>query len=617
MCGIAGIWYRDGKTVDRHHLKRMADAIRHRGPDGEGVWQQDNIGFCHRRLSILDTSTRGTQPMATPDGQLHLVFNGAIHNYLELRKELEALGIAFRSGTDTEVALWSYRVWGKGCFERFNGMWAMALWDSNKQELLLTRDRFGIKPLFYSVLENRLAFASEAKAIIDVFNEERQIEQQELFGFLNGASPDGSERTFFRNIFQILPGHSIIFQAGTIRTEKYWHFIPGTEIARHDIEDEFLALLNDAVALRLRSDVPVGAMLSGGLDSSSVALLAAAQITTPMQTFSLQYDDPAYDESDYARRVLEKSSLLLPHFFQPPSGPLLDTIRKTTWHHDAPCPSRGRYAAWHLMQETSRYTGVILTGEGGDEILAGYGRFALDAMLDRWQLESAPYRVIMKELNDLATVTGTTNVSMFKLLKRRFKQRFFPSSLPIMDVLAVDARKFLGNNRTPRMETPYRSRLNNSLWQEFTVSGLPEILHHFDASTMAFGIEGRAPLLDHRIVELMFSLPFNEKIRDGWTKSLLRRSMKNILPEPVRLRRHKLGYPAPLNNMFRTPVNASEIRIALLDGAGVDLGWFDRKKLEKKLATRLPPGRKNNPEVLWRLLSTEFWLRDFISGKSF
>jgi len=613
MCGIAGIWYRDGKMVSAADLKCMAQALQHRGPDGEGFWQQHNIGFAHRRLSILDIGARGTQPMSTPDGHLVMVFNGAIHNYLELRQELQSLGIAFRTDTDTEVALWSYRVWGKACFERFNGMWAMAIWDAIKQELLLTRDRFGIKPLFYSVRHDRIAFASEAKAITRVFHEERAIEEQELLGFLHGASPDGSERTFFRNIFQLLPAHISIVDRNGIRSEKYWRFVPGIEAARPDVEEEFLALLQDAVRLRLRSDIPIAAMLSGGLDSTSVALLAAAQITKPMQTFSLKYDDPALDESHYARMALRENALLVPHFFQPPKEPLLDTIRKTTWHHDAPCPSRGRYAAWHLMQETSRKARVILTGEGSDEILAGYGRFVLDAMLDRWKLESASYSVIMKELRELTAVTGEP---VYHFIKHRIRQRFSLSVLPAADMLNTDAKKQYRRVKPTEQVLPYRSKLNNSLWHEFTTTGLPEILHHFDACTMAVGIEGRAPFLDHRIVELMFSLPFNEKIRDGWTKSLLRRSMKNILPEPIRLRRHKLGYPAPLNAMFRMPQHASEIRSCLLDGEGVKQGWYDRNALEKALVTRLQPGRKNNPEVLWRLLSAEFWLQDFIAGNA-
>ncbi len=613
MCGIAGIWYRDGQTVDHADLKRMADAIQHRGPDGEGFWQQDNIGLCHRRLSILDVSSRGSQPMATPDGQLHLVFNGAIHNYVELKQELQALGIVFVSETDTEVVLWAYRIWGKSCFERFNGMWAIAIWDASTQELVLVRDRFGIKPLYYSVRGNRIAFASEAKAILSVFSEEREIQQQELVGFLHGVNPDCSDRTFFKNIFQILPGHICTIHRENIHTEKYWLFKPGTEIARPDAEEAFLALLDDAVRLRLRSDIPVGATLSGGLDSSSVALLVAAQITTPMQTFSLQYDDPSCDESDYARMVLQENKLLLPHFFQPPSTHLLETIRSTTWHHDAPCPSRGRYAAWHLMQDTSRHVKVILTGEGSDEILGGYGRFILDALWDRWRLESASYSALNTELQDLSAISGIRHASLRKLLARRIKQRYFPSTLPAADVLPSELKRSAGPAIKPTRESPYRSRLNNSLWQEFTVTGLPEVLHHFDACTMAFGIEGRAPFLDHRLVELMFSLPFNEKIRDGWTKSLLRRAMRNILPEPVRLRRHKLGYPAPLNSLFRIPTHAAEIRNCLLDGEGVRQGWFDRKTLERKLSTRLQPGRSNDPEVLWRLLSTEFWLRDFIS----
>lgn len=612
MCGIAGIWHRDGQKVETADLKRMADALAHRGPNGEGYWQENDIGFCHRRLSILDVSARGKQPMSTPDGQIHLVFNGAIHNYLELRQELQTLGVIFQSETDTEVALWAYRVWGFGCFERFNGMWAMAIWDTAKQTLLLTRDRFGIKPLYVSVRGHRIAFASEAKAILGVFREEREVNQEELSGFLHGATTDSGSHTFFRNIHQILPGHFSTFHRESTCTEKYWQFTPGTEVARPDAEEEFLALLKDSIRLRLRSDVPVGATISGGLDSSSIALLAAAQSNSPMHAFSLQYDDPTIDESAYARDVLEKDARLVPHFVTPPSIHVLDTIRNITWHHDAPCPSRARYAAWHLMQETSRHVKVILTGEGGDEILGGYGRFVLDNLLDRWCLESAPYSTLKKEWHALSAVAGMTNTSVPQLLSRRIRQQISPATLASAGVLTRNAMESGHLVTAQRKVKPYRSRLNNALWHEFTRAGLPEMLHALDAGTMAFGIEGRAPLLDHRIVEFMFSLPFNEKIRDGYTKSLLRRAMHNILPESVRMRRQKLGYPAPLDALFRLPANAAEIHHCLLDGEGVRQGWFIRKKLERKLASRLQPGRAHNPEVLWRLLSTEFWLRDFI-----
>lgn len=621
MCGIAGIWHRDGRPAGADVLQRMADILRHRGPDGEGFWRDGALGFAHRRLKIIDVSERADQPMSTPDGRLVLVFNGEIHNYLELRGELEAAGIRFRSTSDTEVALWSYRHWGEACFERFNGMWAMAFWDADRGNLLLSRDRFGIKPLYYAVAGPRFAFASEAKALAEVFPEERRPCPQALHAFLRGAFPDGGEGTFFANIRQVAPGHLLRVTLGGEARTRYWSFQPGREEPRSDAEEKFRWLLDDAVRLRMRSDVPVGVLLSGGLDSSAVARLAVPHATLPLHAFSLQYADPNIDESAYARIAAGTDGAFVVHWIEPHPLPLLETMRAQVWHHDAPCPSRGRYPAWHLMRETARHVRVVLAGDGSDEMLAGYPRFILPAMLDRLRLQRAGPLRVWRELKDLSVVMTGTRSPWRRIFANPLLRRLGAPTWPSHQILTP---AFLRNQPPPDplavpeawvrpgAPRPYRSFLNNALWIEFTHAGLPETCHADDAVSMAFSVEARAPFLDHRIAEFLFELPFHEKIRDGLTKSLLRRALRGILPEEIRLRRPKLGFPAPLNTWFKDPARAPELRDFLLGGTCVRNGVFDRRKLARRLDVRLKPGTFHNPEILWRWLVTEMWFRDFI-----
>ena len=623
MCGIAGIWNRDGAPVDRAALRAMGDMIRHRGPDGFGEWVDDSFGLAHRRLKIIDVTERAHQPMATPDGSLVLSFNGEVHNYRELRAELEALGCVFHSESDTEVALWAYRRWGVEAFERFNGMWAMAFWHADTKELLLSRDRFGIKPLYVSIRGPRVAFASEAKAIVECFPEERVIDRDALHGFLRGGYPDCADATFFAGIRQLRPGHVLRIRANGETTHRYWRFEPGAVAPRPDAAEEFLHLFRDAVRLRLRSDVPLGVLLSGGLDSSAVACLAVRDVQPPLHAFSLIYKDPSVDESGYARMVAESGGDYAMHWIEPPAAPLLDTMRAVTWHHDAPCPARGRYPSWHLHKETAKHVRVVLAGDGSDEMLGGYPRFILPAMLDRLLLERKSIPSVWRELCDLAVVmTGTRSPWRRIFLNPALRALNAPPWLShqiltaefLKDAKPLDPRDFAETWMRREQSRPFRERLNNAMWHEYTRAGLPEALHAHDAASMAFSLESRAPLLDHRIVELLFQLPGNEKINSGWTKHLLRRALKGILPEPIRTRRPKLGFPAPLNTWFKDPARAEEIRSFLLEGACVADGIFDRNRLAVRLTTRLSPGTFHNPEILWRWLSTEMWYRDFIQS---
>ena len=635
MCGIAGIWDRSGRPVDPVALDRMGLILRHRGPDGSGRLLRGNLGLVHRRLTIVDLSDRGHQPMGLPDESLWINYNGEIHNYRELRRELEAEGVEFRSECDTEVALWAYRVWGTDCFERFNGMWAIALWDARAERLVLSRDRFGIKPLCYSVRGDRVAFASEAKAILTAFPEEREPDRHEIYAFLAGGQPDVGDATFFRDIRSVPPGTYLEFGRDRCERRTYWGFRPGEERPRPDAEERFRELLDDAVRLRMRSDVPVGVTVSGGLDSTAVVRLAARHVATPIECFSLRYDDdPDIDESRYSSLAADDPARFRLHWVVPDPKRMLDTVEDIVWHHDAPTPERARYPQWFIMREVGRHVKVVLDGSGSDEQLAGYARFFGAYLLDRLR-ERGPARllsVLNGEARDLAAVSGHASpfASLATPLRTWFrtpvKRRLGLESGSAGDVCRREFAAAFGPAPQLRYldtwlrrdaETPYRSHVNNALWSEFRHVGLPETLHLTDALSMAFSVEARAPFLDHRLVEFCFSLPYDEKIRDGWTKSILRRALRDVLPEAIRDRRGKLGCPAPTEKWLRSPENLHEVKKLLLDPRCLGRGIFDPARLERQLRS-LAPGEKGprvSAEQLWRWITLELWFRRFVDER--
>src|SRR5438067_2497908 len=333
----------------------MNASQHHRGPDGSGIYLDGEIGLANQRLSILDPSPAGNQPMGLPERGLWLTYNGEIHNYLELRRELETHGATFRTETDTEVVLHAYAVWGTDCFDRFNGMWALALWDAGERRLVLSRDRFGIKPLCYCVRGDRICFASEPKGILAAFPDERAPDDDEIARFLTGYTPDAGEATFFASIRNLPADSCAVVSGNGIERRSFWSFAPGDETPRPDVEERFRELLGDSVRLRMRSDVPVGACLSGGLDSSSIAALVDVPRGRTMHCFSLRYEGWRDDESGYSQLAADaRPGLFQMHWVRPVPDGLLDTMGKIVWHHDAPTPIRGRYAHWFVMEEVAR-----------------------------------------------------------------------------------------------------------------------------------------------------------------------------------------------------------------------------------------------------------------------
>lgn len=627
MCGIAGIWNRGGAPVEHAKLKRMADTLRHRGPDGEGFHVAGELGLAHRRLKIIDLTELGAQPMATTEGRFWITFNGEIHNFVELRGELEARGVEFRSHTDTEVALRAYEAWGAACFEKFNGMWALAIWDAQRRELLLSRDRFGIKPLVYSERGGRFAFASEAKAILEVFPEEREINAAELNEFLCGTFPVTTERTNFANIRHVPAGCSLVVREDGVRMERHWRYEPGREEPRADAAEQVLALLTDAVRLRMRSDVPVCSALSGGVDSSAITLLAAQFSGQPIACFCLKYDEKEYDESRYSEAAVAGSPKFGINWVRPRSGNMLAGMESIVRAHDAPTVARGRYAWWAIMEEVGRHGRVLLTGDGGDEVFGGYSRFLFPHLLDRVLLGGSPSRRSVRgEYDDIAGHLAGRQPAWRQMLVAPASHLL---NLPVWTKFRVaaddwsraagpvDRRHYADAWVLRGAPHPYRSRLNNALWHEFTCAGFPEMMQAHDALCMAHSVEARSPLLDHRLVEFAFSLPFHEKIRDGWTKSVLRRALHDVLPPVIRDRRQKLGTPIPLRRWMAQPAEFAALRATLLDGELIKAGIFDRAKLAPKLASpELTLRSEAAVEPFWRWVTAELWYRRYLCGRA-
>ena len=588
MCGIAGIWDRSGEPVDLRVLERMGAILRHRGPDGSGVWLDGEVGLANRRLAVVDPTPAGDQPMGLPERGLWLTYNGEIHNYVELRRELEARGARFRTHTDTEVVLHAYAAWNHDAFERFNGMWALGLWDARERTLVLSRDRFGIKPICYSERDGRIAFASEPKAILAAFPEEREPDRGEIARFLDGEFTDAGEATFFANVRAVPPATCLVWSRDDLERRSTWSFEPGDETPKRDVEERFRELLRDAVRVRMRSHVPVGACLSGGLDSSAIAALVEVPADRPMHCFSLRYDGSRDDESRFAAAVTRDRFEL--HWVRPEPGDVLETIRRIVWHHDAPTPIRGRLAQWHVLEEAGRHVKVVLDGQGGDELLAGYSRFVVPYALDRLRLRGGRRR-LPRELADLARIESRSRLWFLALASVR-----------------------AARTRSPR-ERPYRSRLNNALWSELRSEGLPEVLHAEDALSMAFSVESRTPFLDHRLVELCFSLPLTDKIADGWTKSLLRRALRDDVPAEILERRRKLGFSAPTAEWLRRDETRRAVRELLLDRRTLDRGWLDSRRVERGLRafeTGPPLYVAHRVGRVWRWITLELWAQDFL-----
>lgn len=683
MCGIVGIFNLDTAPVSPGLAERMIQVIKHRGPDDEGyflansregsyelaggrdtpeaVWTSQNpfsprrkldsisasrgfdLVFGHRRLAIFDLSAAGHQPMCNEDGTIWITYNGEIYNYIELRAELISRGHTFNSNTDTEVVIHAYEEWGYDCLKKFNGEWAFALWDMKIHKLFCSRDRFGIKPFYYYFNGEIFVFASEIKALLEHPEVPRKANEEPIYTYLLWGLLGYSDETLFEGIKELKSSHYLLVDTKDgLNVKKWWSLEINPSLgdfSTDNVDDtvrQFLTLLEDSVRLRFRGDVPVSSFLSGGLDTSSIVCLAHRlltnnsipdrQIGEELRTFSACYEDESCDERRFIEPVLKKTRAQKNYVF-PDGDELWKELPLLVWHQDEPFMGTNLYSWWTAIKKASTIgVKVLLDGQGGDEILAGYhhyyGIFLLNiafkgrlcgllreskgiaANIGTQNLISMTSRPLgMALFGTLPTSTQTTARNVIRRLRCR----------KVDEILNASFNKKVGTQALATLMEYSKTgtNLQKTLYRDVS-RHLHNLLRYGDRDSMAFSIETRAPFLDHRVVEYLFSLPASLKIRDGWTKWILRQAMKGILPEEIRLRKDKLGTPTPQAAWLWQ--NRGAIKALFTSGDTMSSDYVNPKAVTNYLDDIF--ARKASTWELWHYINLELWFRAFFAPKA-
>jgi asparagine synthase (glutamine-hydrolysing) len=619
MCGIAGI-VRLGRPPLIEPAQRMAELLAHRGPDGAGSFSDERgVALAHRRLAIIDLSDAGLQPFASADGTLRLIYNGEIYNYRELRSELAARGRQFTTTTDTEVLLAAYEAWGTECVTRFNGMWAFALWDSDRERLFCSRDRFGVKPFYYRYDNELLAFASEPKAFRAAPGPTLEPELTAVRDYLEQGYVDHLSGTFFAGIVTLPPAHSLMLDRSGLYLSRYWQLDASPRPASD--EREFRALFMDSVRLRLRSDVTVGTALSGGLDSSSIACAIddliirgddAAPVVGPRQrTFTAYFEAPGFDERPYAEAVAARIRGN-PRHVTFSDCELVDAMPQIVAAQGEPFGSSSIAAQWFVMRAAAAAdVRVMLDGQGGDEVLAGYpsttfSYHAADLLasgrLGQAWATLAAYRHLYGTPAWRAAVAAATPFLPPELRWRLRGRRDGASELLHRGLRGL-------RPTAERLRSPFPDRLRRQYHLLLCERGLPELLRYEDRNSMAHSIEARVPFLDYRLVSLAYSLPAAELLCDGVTKSVLRRSLTDLLPPVVRDRVEKLGFVTPGGSFFRGALGRFAADV-FAQRRFAQRGFVEPEAARRRLEAARTSGEDDR--AIWRALSLELWARQFL-----
>jgi asparagine synthase (glutamine-hydrolysing) len=622
MCGIAGIYNLNNRLVEKYLLKKMTDIIKHRGPDDEGFYLNENIGFGHRRLSIIDLSSAGHQPMSNDDETIWIVFNGEIYNYIELREELISDGYKFRTATDTEVIIRAYEKWGEECLKRFNGMFAFALWDNSNKRLFCARDRFGIKPFYYYFDGRLFVFASEIKSILLHPDVPKRPNEPIIYDFLALQLLDHTDNTCFDGIKQLSPSHYLTLSSdGNMKINNWYNisindeFDDFSEKKDKEYAEQFLYFFSNAIKLHLRSDVPIGSCLSGGLDSSSIVCMAnrlifndgvveKSAISERQKTFTACYDDKSIDESHYAEEVIQLSGAEKNYVF--PDGDMLwQELETLTWHQDEPFLSTSIYAQWNVMRKAaSRGIKVLLDGQGADELLGGYYSRYIPVWAKTLLKKGHPFKM----MNEIKAFSDVIKVNP-KIVVRSALADFIPKK-------GVKFLKSLSRKRSPLMSEnlyqKYGDRFffgprycNLDDYMHLILGyGLLTLLRYEDRNSMAFSIEARVPFLDSEFAKFVCQLPLTQKIRNGWSKVVLRNTMKGIIPELVRLRRPKLGFETPQDTWLRQ--NEDKIRNIFASNNFLSKDFISREWILSNLGLILS---EKSPDNIWKYINLEIWMK--------
>jgi asparagine synthase (glutamine-hydrolysing) len=598
MCGIAGIINKNKQEVPLATLKLMTDVIEHRGPDGEGHFIEEHIGFGHRRLAIIDLSEAGHQPMAKED--LVITYNGEIYNYIELRKELESDGYRFTTKTDTEVILKAYQAWGESCVQRFNGMWAFAIFDKSQNKIFISRDRFGIKPFYYHENDEAFFFGSEIGQLLPHL-EERKVHKQVLFDFLYLGYHHHTENTFFEGILSLDPGHNLIFNtdSGTFKIEKYYELKPNKEVEALSFDDAlvlFRKTMDDAIALRLRSDVKVGTCLSGGMDSSYIAATASEsyreQSGDQFTAITAKSVEKGNDESHFAKMVVDAANLDW-KITEPTKDDFLKAVDQVIATQQEPFGSPSIIMAYFVMEKAKKEgCTVLLDGQGGDESLLGYERY-YTAFINQQPNILKKVKSALKiaknsklSLKDILLYNVYFNNASIRAARQTKRYSYIKSAF----------KKYVNK---PLLKEIAKANKDIHTLQEFEITKIQmqKLLKYEDRNSMHFSIETRVPFVDYKVVELAYSLPFSYKMHEGWSKYILRKSAKDRLPDEIVWRRNKFGFEAPT----KTWLSDKESLFKKIKESGFIKEFVDVEKLSESI----------DDLALWKLFNIAVWAQKF------
>lgn len=604
ICGIVGADYANPET--RVTLENMVHVMKHRGPDDEGFYLDEFVALGHARLSIIDVECGG-QPMPNEDKSVWIVLNGEIYNYIELRDELTAKGHVFNTRSDTEVVLHSYEEYGEACVKNFNGMFAFAIWDKRNRRLFLARDRVGIKPLYYTQQRGQFLFASEIKGLLENQICRRQADMASVAEYMVRSYVTG-ERTFLSDVKKLEPGTTLVYEHGSVRKSKYWDVSFGEEDRGEEYYVEKLAwLISDSVRLQLRSDVPLGAYLSGGIDSSTVVCAASKLLSQPVKTFSGAFaEGPRYDERKYIGIVTDACKTDH-HEVVPTMDEFFEKLPLLIWFLDEPVVGAGVFPQYAVSALASKHVKVVLGGQGGDELFAGYTKYYRPYFterisdLARLRFDQSWPSTIIPDFFMFLKNRGSTDIPAF------FRRLSMPSPL---SVLTPGMRSLA--TELPTVATPEGlGRLDLMLYFDLK-EYLQGLLHVEDRASMAASIESRVPILDHRIVELAATVPYKYKMRHGLTKYLLRKAARGGVPDVILSRRDKMGFPTPIDVWFSRRGRAV---LNFLDSPEVrERGILDRQRAIDVVSDYVR-GKSNNSFLIWKMINIELWFSLFIEGK--
>lgn len=672
MCGIVGFLNLDKRPAEKETLRKMCDSIAHRGPDGEGFFTDRCVGLGHRRLAIIDLSEHGRQPMSSPDGRYTICYNGEVYNYQELRPELEALGAVFSSTCDTEVILWAYHYWGPQCLQRFNGMWALAIWDSREETLFLSRDRLSVKPLYVYKDDKTMLFASEIKALIASGLYTAQPDYEWFYQYYTTGYTDSGTRTFFKDVELFPKASYAIWKDGKeLERKSYWAFDLKKVREKYDYEhpeQEFERLIRRSVELRLRSDTPVGTCLSGGLDSSALVGIATEMLDGErMHSFTSVYDEAQYNEKEYAQEVAVACNTRA-HYIHPQPEEAMDYSLFGTYCIERPIAGATIMSQLSVMRMATSHVKVLIDGQGSDEMLGGYLHYFtqyLNELYTRaYVKKTIPKRDYKRALAKakqnpaaepfikthkqflLLRKTRMDNPDRLKFLRWMYWKLYWGINLlkkagqwlrrpanrageappkaaekpkakaPMVNPVLVNAQfaEKMKNapDLTPKFTNPFdgEDELTATLYRQFFFESIPLLLLSEDANSMAFSIEARTPFMDYEFVEFVFGLDMDWKIHDCITKYIQRMALDKYIPDKVLKRKDKMGYPTPYALWLRGPLK-DEIEELLFSKKLQDRQLVDMDALRHYWDLH-QSGAQDHTSILYKVISTEMWFRIFI-----